>query len=193
MSSTSSSAVPATSSGERKVRVAWYRRYINLIGPVIMILMLALTMAIAEPRFFEFPNLMIILQDAAIYMVLGMAMTLVITAKGIDLSIGAVAALPGVASLLIGTVLYHRTKLGRYAIAIGANREAAVLTGIDINRQKLYLYALMGVCAAIAGVLLTGRLNAIQATTAMGFALHTIAAVVVGGTARSLSCARFVH
>ncbi|MBX2881669.1 MAG: ABC transporter permease [Granulosicoccus sp.] len=259
----------------RMVRLVWYRRYINLIGPLVMIIALALTMAIVEPRFFEFPNLMIILQDAAIYMVLGMAMTIVITAKGIDLSIGAVAALSavimamlikdqgwgpypamiaallvglvcglanglvitrlrvpdllatlamdqiyrgialvlaagtvlarfpepipllgrgkvmdviptasivGLVSLLIGYVLYHYTWLGRYAIAIGANREAAVLTGININRQKLYHYALMGTCAAIAGILLTGRLNAIQATTATGFALHTIAAVVVGGT-----------
>ncbi|PKP63462.1 MAG: hypothetical protein CVT86_05145 [Alphaproteobacteria bacterium HGW-Alphaproteobacteria-8] len=68
-------------------------------------------------------------------------------------------------------------------LAIGGNREAAVLTGININRQKVYAYALMGLCAAIAGVMLTGRLNAIQATAAQGFALHTIAAVVVGGTA----------
>ncbi len=259
----------------RKVKLAWYKRYINVIGPMVMIITLALTMAIAEPRFFELPNLMIILQDAAIYMVLGMAMTIVITAKGIDLSVGAVAALSaiimamlikdhgwgpypamvaavlvglccgitnglvitklkvpdllatlamdqvyrgialvlaagavlarfpepipflgrgkimdviptaaivGIASLIIGYIAYHYTWLGRYAIAIGANRQAAVLTGININRQKLYHYTLMGVCAAIAGILLTGRINAIQATAAGGFALHTIAAVVVGGT-----------
>jgi len=260
---------------DRKVRLPWYKRYINLVGPLVMIIALCLTMAIAQPRFFEFANLMIILQDAAIYMVLGMAMTIVITGKGIDLSIGAVAALSavimamlikdlgwgpysammaavtvgllcgianglvitqlkvpdllatlamdqvyrgialvlaagtvlarfpeplpllgrgkimevvptaavvGLIALAVGYVLYNYTWLGRYAIAIGGNREAAVLTGININRQKLYQYALMGVCAAIAGILLTGRLNAIQATAANGFALHTIAAVVVGGT-----------
>jgi len=259
----------------RKVSIAWYKRYINFVGPLVMIAALAITMAFAEPRFFEFDNLMIILQDAAIYMVLGMAMTIVITAKGIDLSIGAVAALAavimamlikdygwgpfpamiaallvglscgianglvitklkvpdliatlamdqvyrgiglvlaagtvlarfpepipflgrgkvmeliptasiiGLAALVIGYVIYHHTWLGRYAIAIGANREAAVFTGINIDRQKIYQYALMGVCAALAGILLTGRLNAIQATAAHGFALHTIAAVVVGGT-----------
>jgi len=259
----------------RKIKLAWYKRYINFIGPMAMIIALSITMAIAEPRFFEVPNLMIILQDAAIYMVLGMAMTIVITAKGIDLSVGAVAALSaiimamlikdqgwwplpammaallvglccgltnglvitrlkvpdllatlamdqiyrgialvlaagtvlarfpepipflgrgrvmdiipsasiiGLAALVIGYVIYHYTWLGRYAIAIGANREAAALTGININRQKLYQYALMGLCAAVAGILLTGRLNAIQATAAHGFALHTIAAVVVGGT-----------
>ena len=275
METTESQKPAAVLSESRKVPLAWYRRYINFVGPLVMILALTITMAIAEPRFFQVPNLMIILQDAAIYMVLGMAMTLVITAKGIDLSIGAVAALSaivmamlikdqgwgsypamlaallvglccgvtnglvitklkvpdllatlamdqvyrgialvlaagtvlarfpepipllgrgrimdiiptaslvGLAALLIGYVIYHYSRLGRYAIAIGANREAAIQTGIDIDRQKLYQYALMGTCAAIAGILLTGRLNAIQATAAHGFALHTIAAVVVGGT-----------
>jgi ribose transport system permease protein len=84
--------------------------------------------------------------------------------------------------LAIGYVIYKKTWLGRYAIAIGGNREAAQVTGINVSRHKVYQYALMGVAAAIAGIMLTGRLNAIQATAAPGFALHTIAAVVVGGT-----------
>ncbi len=260
----------------RRVALPWWERYINIIGPMAMIITLSIAMAIFQPRFFEFDNLMIILQDAAIYMVLGMAMTIVITGKGIDLSVGAVAALSavimamlikdagwgpypamgvamlvglacgaanglvitrlhvpdllatlamdqiyrgiglvlaagavlarfpdpipflgrgriadmvptaaivGLVFLAVGLILYRYTWLGRYAIAIGGNREAAVLTGINIRRQKVFHYMLMGFCAAVAGILLTGRLNAIQATAGMGFALHTIAAVVVGGTA----------
>ena len=62
-------------------------RYVNILGPLALILRLALAMAIFQPRFFLLTNLMIILQDAAIYMVLGTAMTIVITGKGIDLSI----------------------------------------------------------------------------------------------------------
>lgn len=267
---------PTDKNAGRRVELPAIDRYINILGPLVMIVAVCVAMALAEPRFFEVPNLMIILQDAAIYMVLGMAMTIVISGAGIDLSIGAVAALAGIvlgmlvkdfgwgpysamaaaltlglccgavnglvitrlnvpdllatlamdqiyrgialvlaagavlarfpepipflgrgrlfdtvptaaviglAALAIGYVIYHHTWLGRYAVAIGGNREAAVLTGININRQKVYAYALMGLCAAIAGVMLTGRLNAIQATAAQGFALHTIAAVVVGGTA----------
>ena len=93
-----------------------------------------------------------------------------------------VTAVIGIVFLAVGLVIYRYTWLGRYAVAIGANREAAMLTGININRQKVFHYALMGGCAAFAGILLTGRLNAIQATAGQGLALHTIAAVVVGGT-----------
>lgn len=275
--STAQGAMPARGdkNAGRMGALPWYERYINIVGPLAMIVALAIGMAIFQPRYFELANMMIILQDAAIYMVLGMAMTIVITGKGIDLSIGAVAALSavvmamlikdagwgpypamgaamlvglacgmanglvitklnvpdllatlamdqiyrglglvlaagtvlarfpepipflgrgrvfdtvptaaivGLVALAIGLVLYRYTKLGRYAIAIGGNREAAVLTGINIHRNKVYHYMLMGFAAAIAGILLTGRLNAIQSTAGMGFALHTIAAVVVGGT-----------
>ena len=67
-------------------------------------------------------------------------------------------------------------------MAIGGNTEAAQLTGIDVTRHKIYQYMLLGGLAGLAGILLTGRLNAIQATAGMGLTLHTIAAVVVGGT-----------
>lgn len=88
----------------------------------------------------------------------------------------------GFIAIAIGHFVYHNTYLGRYAVAIGGNREGAILSGINVPRNKIYHYIVMGTLAAAAGVLLTGRLNAIMATSADGFALHTIAAVVVGGT-----------
>ena len=259
----------------RSVELPALRRYINILGPLVMIMALCLIMAVSEPRFFQVPNMMIILHDAAIFMVLGMAMTLVITARGIDLSIGAVATLSaivmallikdhgvnvylamavalaigllcglvnsliitqlkvpdllatlamdqvyrglslviaagvvlarfpepipfigrgrilggipvstviGILALAAGVILYRYTHFGRYSAAIGGNREAAVLAGVNVARHKIFQYVLMGGAAAVAGILLTGRLNAIQATAGQGLALHTIAAVVVGGT-----------
>jgi ribose transport system permease protein len=56
------------------------------------------------------------------------------------------------------------------------------MTGVAVDRHKIYAYVLMGAAAAMAGVMLTGKLNAIQATSAPYFNLHVIAAVVVGGT-----------
>jgi len=99
-------------------------------------------------------------------------------------SVGNIPALViiGVTVIVIGYLIYHYTTLGRYAIAIGGNREAAILTGIAVNRHKMYHYMLMGALATLSGIMLTGRLNAIQAVSGAGFALHTIAAVVVGGT-----------
>jgi ribose transport system permease protein len=88
----------------------------------------------------------------------------------------------GIATMIVGYFLLTRSYFGRYTIAIGSNPEAAELTGIAVNRHKVYAYTLCGACAALAGVMLTGKLNAIQATSAPYFNLHVIAAVVVGGT-----------
>ncbi len=251
-------------------------RYLSLLGPMVMIAALLIFMALLEPaRYFRVSNFDIILKDAALYMPMAMAMTLVITTRGIDLSIGSVAALTaiimgymvksygfpwwagvsiaislgalcglingliitrlrvpdligtvamdlvyrglalvlakgvvlsrfpeeivaigrgaipgflpipvviGLSTLVLGFFIYTRTRLGRYAIAIGSNPEAAELTGVPVNRYKVYVYVLMGAMAGLAGVMLAGKLNAIQATSAPFFNLHVIAAVVVGGT-----------
>lgn len=93
-----------------------------------------------------------------------------------------IPVLIGVATMIAGYLLLTRSFFGRYTIAIGSNPDAAELTGISVKRHKVYAYVLCGACAALAGVMLTGKLNAIQATSAPYFNLHVIATVVVGGT-----------
>jgi ribose transport system permease protein len=250
--------------------------YMAIIAPMAMIFAIFLFMAVASPtRFFRPDNLTLILQDAALYMPMAMAMTYVITLRGIDLSVGSVAVLssiimaflvkqygfsiyvgipialtigallglingliitrfnvpdligtlamdlvykglalllakglvlarfpevltelgrgqtpfliptPAVIGMLVMALGYFalkRTYFGRYTVAIGSSPESAELTGIGVNRHKLYAYILCGACAALAGLMLTGKQNAIQATMAPFFNLHVIAAVVVGGT-----------
>lgn len=250
--------------------------YIAIIGPMVMILAILVVMGIVEPaRYFRVSNINLILLDAALYLPMAMAMTFVITQRGIDLSIGSIAALCsiimaflikqygfsvyvavpiaialgavmglingliitrfkvpdliatlamdlvyrgfalvlakglvlarfpdflteigrgqipgfvpipvliGIATMIGGYILLKSTYFGRYTVAIGSNPDAAVLTGISVSRHKVYAYVLCGACAALAGVMLTGKLNAIQATSAPYFNLHVIAAVVVGGT-----------
>ena len=250
--------------------------YVSFIGPMAMIIAILLFMAVAEPtRYFRTSNLNQILLDAALYMPMAMAMTFVITQRGIDLSIGSVAALSaivmaflikqygfsapvaalialalgalmgfinglvitrlkvpdligtlamdlvyrgialviakglvlarfpelitelgrgqslvfiptpvviGLITMVVGFYILKSTHFGRYTIAIGSNPEASDMTGIDVDRHRIYAYVLMGTMAALAGILLTGKLNAIQATSAPYFNLHVIAAVVVGGT-----------
>lgn len=250
--------------------------YLAIVGPLVMIVLIAGVMAIAEPaRYFRLSNLEIILLESALYMPMAMAMTFVITQRGIDLSIGSVAALTGIimaflikqygfpawvgvllalglgatmglingliitkfrvpdligtlamdlvyrgfalvlakgyvlarfpdlitdigrgqlpgflpipvligiATFVAGYAMLRRTWFGRYSIAIGSNPEAAQMTGIAVDRYKVYAYVLMGAMAGLAGVMLTGKLNAVQATSAPFFNLHVIAAVVVGGT-----------
>jgi len=88
----------------------------------------------------------------------------------------------GLITMIAGYFILRNTHFGRYSIAIGSNPEASEMTGVSVDRHKVYAYTLMGAMAALAGLLLMGKLNAIQATSAPYFNLHVIAAVVVGGT-----------
>lgn len=264
---------PATRQTSIKERL---QPYMSIIAPVSMIGLIALIMAVLEPaRYFRMSNLELILLESALYMPMAMAMTLVITQRGIDLSIGSIAALStivaaflmkvygypawagvsiaialgacmglingliitrlrvpdligtlamdlvyrgfalviakglvlarfpdlitdigrgrlngflpipvliGLATMIAGYFILRRTHLGRYSVAIGSDPQAAELTGIAVDRHKVYAYVLMGAMAGLAGVMLLGKLNAVQATSAPLFNLHVIAAVVVGGT-----------
>ncbi|MEY6565244.1 substrate-binding domain-containing protein [Streptomyces sp. PGLac3x] len=82
---------------------------------------------------------------------------------------------------LITAVLLRRTYIGRSMYAIGGNEEAARLSGIRVKRQKLVIYALSGLFAAVAGVVLASRLSSAQPQAAQGYELDAIAAVVIGG------------
>lgn len=82
---------------------------------------------------------------------------------------------------LITAVILRRTFTGRAMYAIGGNEEAARLSGIRVKRQKLGIYALSGLFAAVAGVILASRLASAQPQAAQGYELDAIAAVVIGG------------
>ena len=78
--------------------------YVAIIGPMVMILAILLFMGVAEPaRYFRATNLNLILLDAALYMPMAMAMTFVITQRGIDLSIGSIAALSSILMAFLST------------------------------------------------------------------------------------------
>jgi ribose transport system permease protein len=81
--------------------------------------------------------------------------------------------------------ILRSTYIGRCMYAIGGNEEAARLSGIDVSRQKIFIYTLSGLLAAIAGVLLTGRLASAQPQAGFTFELDAIAAVVIGGASLS--------
>ncbi len=262
--------LPSLSIGER------IEPFLGVLGPMAMIFLIAAFMGVVEPaRYFRLSNMNQILLDAALYMPMAMAMTFVITQRGIDLSIGSIAALSaiimafmikqwgipvwvaaitcitlgalmglinglvitklrvpdligtvamdlvyrgfalvlakglvlarfpdllteigrgqafvilptpviiGILTLAIGYYVLRSTHFGRYTIAIGSNPEASAMTGVAVDRHRIYAYVLSGAMAALAGLMLTGKLNAIQATSAPYFNMHVIAAVVVGGT-----------
>jgi ribose/xylose/arabinose/galactoside ABC-type transport system permease subunit len=81
--------------------------------------------------------------------------------------------------------LLNSTRFGRYAVAVGSNERAALYSGISVERVKLAVYTLMGVMAGFAGVMMFSRLSVGDPTTAEGFELSVIAAVVIGGASLS--------
>ncbi|WP_019056526.1 ABC transporter permease/substrate-binding protein [Streptomyces prunicolor] len=82
---------------------------------------------------------------------------------------------------LIAAFILGRTYIGRSMYAIGGNEEAARLSGLRVSKQKLAIYALSGVFAAAAGIVLASRLSSAQPQAADGYELDAIAAVVIGG------------
>ncbi|MGO2096587.1 MAG: ABC transporter permease [Candidatus Microbacterium stercoravium] len=82
----------------------------------------------------------------------------------------------------IGWIVLNRTTFGRRTIAIGGNPEAARLSGIKVKRHTMWLYAIAGLCAGIAGVMMLARTTAGTSTHGNLYELDAIAAVVVGGT-----------
>ena len=81
---------------------------------------------------------------------------------------------------LFGTLL-NRTTFGRNTLAIGGNREAAHLAGIAVARTKVAIFALQGMIAGLAGVVLAARMTSGQPMTAQGLELQVISACVLGG------------
>ncbi|MFC9946239.1 ABC transporter permease/substrate-binding protein [Streptomyces pratensis] len=82
---------------------------------------------------------------------------------------------------LIAALILGRTYIGRSMYAIGGNEEAARLSGLRVKKQKLAIYALSGLFAAVAGIVLASRLVSAQPQAAQGYELDAIAAVVIGG------------
>jgi ribose transport system permease protein len=78
-----------------------------------------------------------------------------------------------------------RTTLGRYIYAVGGSEKATAFSGINVNRVKIWVYALGGALAAVAGLIVTARLDAADPKAGLGYELDSIAAVVIGGTSLS--------
>lgn len=98
-----------------------------------------------------------------------------------------IGALPNVAlwSLIIyGICIFiaFRTRFGRYMFAIGGGERVAKLSGVPVERYKVYAFILSGILAGIAGLLMAARIGAATPRMGEGILLDSIAAVVMGGT-----------
>ena len=255
-------------------RLSTRQRVINWImnnGALVGLIVLCIALFIATPHFLTVNNLINVGVQAATVAIMAFGMTFVIVTSGIDLSVGAVAALsamvsahffveagwPGWLTLIAGLLtgfaagavsgiataygklpafistlammsiargatlvisqgspmataeevnwlgsnagkfpipilmmllagvlcwfILSRTVLGRSMYAIGGNEEAARLSGIPVKRVLVAVYALSGLFAALAGLVMAGRLSSAQPQAGVGYELDAIAAVVIGG------------
>ncbi|MBM7648244.1 ribose transport system permease protein [Bacillus ectoiniformans] len=96
-----------------------------------------------------------------------------------------VPAVTMVLAFVVLWVILHKTPFGRKTYAIGGNEKAALISGIHVTKVKIMIYSLAGLLAALAGAILTSRLNSAQPTAGTSYELDAIAAVVLGGTSLS--------
>ncbi|WP_163337436.1 sugar ABC transporter permease [Desulfopila sp. IMCC35008] len=83
---------------------------------------------------------------------------------------------------LIFTYITNNTKLGRHAYALGGNKEATRLSGINIRRNVFTIFVLMGALCGVSGIVLTGYVAAGTTGGGVNYELEAIAACVIGGT-----------
>jgi ribose transport system permease protein len=110
----------------------------------------------------------------------GMPDSLVVVGQG---RIGAIPISFGLMIVIYIAVhlLLNRTRLGRYIYAIGGNKEAARIAGINVSNVLVLVYSLSGLMCILAGFVLAGRVNAVFPLAGFGSEFDTIAAVIIGG------------
>ncbi|CAN7702863.1 ABC transporter permease [Paraburkholderia sp. SIMBA_054] len=144
--------------------VTWLRLVPFIVTLAMMAMGRGLTLAISDGRTkFDFPNAFTLF-GAKTYVGLPAPMIVMLIV------------------FVIGHVLLRKTTFGHQVFAVGGNQEAARLAGIPVRRVIFLTYTLAGVTAAIAGIVLAGRLNSTLPSAANGLELQVIAGVVIGGT-----------
>lgn len=83
---------------------------------------------------------------------------------------------------IIAWAVLRYTRYGRHVYSVGANPEAARLSGINVNAIVASVYTITGFFAGLAGFVLSARLNSAEAVAGIGYELRVIASVVIGGT-----------
>ena len=91
-----------------------------------------------------------------------------------------------VAIFLVVALIFHialrYTRYGKFTYAIGANRQAARVSGINVGRHLIIVYAIAGLLSGLAGIVTSARAITGQAGMGMGYELDAIAGAVIGGT-----------
>lgn len=85
----------------------------------------------------------------------------------------------------IAFIILTRTKMGRYIFAVGSNKEAARLSGVDVQKWEMMAYVVSGFLAGIGGIAFAAVYTTVMPAQGQGFELYAIAGAVIGGTSLS--------
>ncbi|WP_306489345.1 ABC transporter permease [Anaerococcus octavius] len=85
-------------------------------------------------------------------------------------------------AFLVLWMILNKTALGRKIYAVGGNEKASFISGINIDKVKIWVYVISSLMAVLSGLVLTSRLNSAQPTAGAAYEMDAIAAVVLGGT-----------
>ncbi|MDC7245942.1 MAG: ABC transporter permease [Sphaerochaetaceae bacterium] len=99
-------------------------------------------------------------------------------------------SIPTGAIVLFGTafiayIILTRTKMGRYIFAVGSNKEAARLSGVDVQKWEMMAYVVSGFLAGVGGIAFAAVYTTVMPAQGQGFELYAIAGAVIGGTSLS--------
>ncbi len=116
-------------------------------------------------------------REAIVAIAIGSVGFIMISYRGIPYAIIILLAVA-----FVWTYVGNFTPFGRSIYAIGGNKEAARLSGINIKQNLVFIYGMMGFLNAVAAIVFTTRLNAATTSAGTSFEMDAIAAAVIGGT-----------
>lgn len=105
-----------------------------------------------------------------------------ITEDGVSIPTGAIVLF---VVAFIAFLILTKTKMGRYTFAIGSNKEAARLSGVNVKQWELLVYVVSGFCAGLGGIAFAAVYTTVMPAQGAGFELYAIAGAVIGGTSLS--------
>lgn len=86
---------------------------------------------------------------------------------------------------IIAAIILKKTPFGWHVLSIGGNEKAAKLSGVKVNKVKIFVYMFSGVCASIVGIITASQLVAAHPASGESWEMNAIAAAVLGGTSMS--------
>jgi ribose transport system permease protein len=124
----------------------------------------------------------LLLSGGASYMLFG---TFELLGRGKILNVVPISILFFLGMMIIAFVVLRFLRYGRFLYAIGGNKKAAYVSGINTDRVTVIAYVVVGLCNALAAIILISRVGSALATTGDSYALDALAAVIVGGVSLS--------